>query len=226
MTSKTIQTFMEDTQISLNKFSKNANIGASNISRILKGVTALTEDMAIRIAVAYPSILTYIGDEEERRKLQVSILPKKYMKEEEVKANESYFKLLVPEMRKQFNSMAPYNIDFLPQLNISIATADQAEKDSMIVVQVVETDLAPRIEPGDLVRAVEIKKEDYSFTQGIVMVVYSTYTVIKRILENNIKDEKGDLVLAMEGSAPIKVEYKEIKQMLQVDKIVQRHLSI
>jgi len=226
MTSKTIQTFMEDTQISLNKFSKNANIGASNISRILKGVTALTEDMAIRIAVAYPSILTYIGDEEERRKLQVSILPKKYMKEEEVKANESYFKLLVPEMRKQFNSMAPYNIDFLPQLNISIATADQAEKDSMIVVQVVETDLAPRIEPGDLVRAVEIKKEDYSFTQGIVMVVYSTYTVIKRILENNIKDEKGDLVLAMEGSAPIKVEYKEIKQMLQVDKIVQRNLSI
>ena len=217
---------MEDTQISLNKFSKNANIGASNISRILKGVTALTEDMAIRIAVAYPSILTYIGDEEERRKLQVSILPKKYMKEEEVKANESYFKLLVPEMRKQFNSMAPYNIDFLPQLNISIATADQAEKDSMIVVQVVETDLAPRIEPGDLVRAVEIKKEDYSFTQGIVMVVYSTYTVIKRILENNIKDEKGDLVLAMEGSAPIKVEYKEIKQMLQVDKIVQRNLSI
>jgi len=94
------------------------------------------------------------------------------------------------------------------------------------VVQVVETDLAPRIEPGDLVRAVEIKKEDYSFTQGIVMVVYSTYTVIKRILENNIKDEKGDLVLAMEGSAPIKVEYKEIKQMLQVDKIVQRNLSI
>ena len=215
--------FMQDKALSINEIGRKSSIAPSNLSRILRGMTNLTDDMVKRLSSAYPALLEYITND-ERAEIERRPLKRRYLTEDTQEGG-LFFKLLVPEMRKQFNARAPQNYEFLPEYSITQDLADRRNNETMLVLQVMETDLGPRVLPGDLVRAVEIPAEEWAYAQGLVFIVYAGYAVIKRIARNNITDRDGTLELE-QGENRITVPYFQIKQLMQVDKILRGNLSI
>lgn len=216
---------MKDKQLSINDIGRKTTIAPSNLSRVIRSITAFTDDMAKRLVFAYPELADYIGSEDERVRLLNMPLKRRYANA--ITSEQGLFmKLLVPDMRKRFSTKAPDNFDFLPEFNLTSDLADRRPNEITLVLQVMETDLGPRLIPGDLVRAVQIERNEWKFAQGVVFIVYAGYAVIKRVAFNTLQDATDPhLILESNVSGKIKVPLEDIKQLMQVDKLLRGNIS-
>lgn len=225
MNSKDIRQFLTDNGLSLNKVGKSTSIAPSNISRMLRVDKEVTATMVVRMAHVYPQLLDYITDPVERRSIESASLPKKYQDMGPQPIEGLYLKILIPEARMRYTAQAPKGRVVLNQYNVCMDIMDSDHESSMMVIQLIESDLGPRLLPGDLVRAVEVKEKDWPYTHGLVFIVYSTYSIVKVIHQNRLSFTENSIVLRGTSGGDIEVPGDQIRQIMKVDKLLRGELS-
>lgn len=218
-----LKRFMREGGLSANKVGKKSNIATSNLTRVLNGETKLTRELVMRIYTAFPIVLDYVVDEREREDLKVSPLPAKFVRA--ANGAEQFLPALTPERRAGFAARPYQNVFDLDRYKGVCELVDFEGTNKKILLHVIETDLGPRINAGDVVTAVLIDPVDWKFANGLVFVVFSNYAFIKIVKNNTLNSDKPFLDIGSDNGSIIFIPKNEIKQLYQVTSIVSGRLS-
>lgn len=217
-----LKKFMSDSDLSANQVGKKSNVATSNLTRVLNGDTKLTKELALRIYTAFPRLIDYVEDEEEKKYFKTSALPAKFIRE--VDGSHWFLPELKPELRASFVLRSPQNIHGLERYKGKNGLVDTEGTNKKIVLHVIETDLGPRIMSGDIVVASIVEEETWMYVHGVIFIVFANYSMIKKVLKNNLAEDKPTLEIISDGTS-IVIPRNDIKQIFQLDSIVTGRLS-